>query len=82
MVEHSRLMGTSYLQFILLSVDDDSCDLLIKENQNGRQESWNSGHKDDPPGVLVADGVDKPWTAGLCGLKSDDDLSVFKSLQK
>lgn len=66
-----------YLKFVLLPVDDDSCDLLIKEDQNCWQESWYNRNNDDPPGILVADGVDEPRTARLSGLKSDDNVSVF-----
>lgn len=40
-----------YFEFVLLPVDDDSCDLLVHENEDGAEQSWDHGDHRRPPGV-------------------------------
>ena len=50
-VHHLQLKETNlgthsenYLQLVLLSVDDDGCNLLIHEDEDGAQQSWNGSY--------------------------------------
>lgn len=36
---------------MLLPVDDDGCNLLVHEDENGAQQSWKQRDDDRPPGV-------------------------------
>ena len=40
-----------YLQFVLLPVDNDSCDLLVHKNEDGAEQSWDEGDDCGPPRV-------------------------------
>lgn len=41
----------SYQQFVFFAVDDDSSYLLVHENEDGAEKSWNRGRQDCPPWV-------------------------------
>lgn len=36
---------------MLLPVNDDSCDLLVHENEDGAKQCWDEGDEDCPPWV-------------------------------
>ena len=40
-----------YLKLVLLPVDDDSSDLLVHEDEDGAEQSWDHGYDCCPPGV-------------------------------
>lgn len=64
-------MACNYLQSVLLPVDDDSCDLLVHENQDGRQQRGEDGGQCEPPRVFTAHGVDEPLTVTTRWLMSE-----------
>lgn len=39
------------LQFVLLPVDDDRCDLLVHEDENGTEQRGDEGDDGGPPGI-------------------------------
>lgn len=40
-----------YLEFVFLPVDDDSCNLLVHEDEDGTKQSWDYCNDCSPPGV-------------------------------
>ena len=43
-----------HLEFEFFSVDDDGCDLLVHEDEDGCQHSRNTGYDACPPGITCA----------------------------
>lgn len=41
----------SYLEFVLASIDDDSSNLLVHEDQDATEEGWNDSSKVRPPWI-------------------------------
>lgn len=50
-----------YLQLVFLPVNDNSSDLLVHEDEDGAQESWDEGYENGPPWVW-SQGADEPAT--------------------
>lgn len=59
-----------YLEFMLLPVYNNSCDLLVHENENGDQQSRDSSRKVHPPGVF-SKWRHKPTTVRTCWLEEE-----------
>lgn len=47
---HTKDFST-HLQFVLLPVDNDGCNLLVHEDEYGAEESRDEGDDGGPPGV-------------------------------
>lgn len=58
---------------MFLSVDDDSCDLLVHEYEDGTEESRDNGSYHSPPGV-GANGTDNPPSIIPCWLKEKNKI--------
>lgn len=58
----------TYFEFMFLPVYNHSCDLLVHENQNGDQQSWDGSCEVHPPGVS-SKGWDKPTPVWTCWLE-------------
>lgn len=64
---HAYPLCPTHLQLVLLAVKDDSCDLLVHENEDGDKDSGHHGHQADPPRI-GSKGEDDPaphWVRGL-----------------
>ena len=44
-----QLRDSPYLQLVVLPVDNESCDLLVHEEENSCQESGDDGRRHRPP---------------------------------
>ncbi len=64
-----------YLHLVVLSIHNDSCDLLIKENEDGGQEGGDDSYYNQPPG-LDAPEVHQPFTVWARRLKTIEALNV------
>ena len=49
-----------YLQFVFFPIHNDSCNLLIHEDQDKGQDGRNGCGRNCPPGVQFTVGADKP----------------------
>ena len=74
-----NLHRSIYLQLVLLPVDDDRCDLLVHEDEDGAEQSRNDGDQWRPPRV-VTDGVDQPPTTAPA--EKSADCSKIEMLKK
>ena len=72
-----------YHKLVFLPVDNDSCDLLIHENQNCSQQGGHNSYNRGPPGV-VAQRANQPApaTPGRCQLMGNTKLRSFHLDQK
>lgn len=61
-------LSPAHLQLVLLAVKNDSCDLLVHENEDGNEDGRHHRRQADPPGV-GSKGEDNPAPHGICGLQ-------------
>ena len=54
-----------------LSVDDDGCDLLIQEYEDGGEDGRDAGDRDQPPLGEEIKRIYKPSPVRTCGLQQD-----------
>ena len=60
-----------YLQLVVLPVDNESCDLLIHEEENCRQESGNDGRRYCPPLEPIT-----KWINDECSIWISEELAL------
>lgn len=65
-----------HLEFMFFPVYNHSCDLLVHENQNGDQQSWDSSCKVHPPGVS-SKWWNKPTTVWTCWLEEEKKQTIL-----
>lgn len=65
-----------YLEFMLLPVYNNSCDLLVHENENGDQQSRDGSRKVHPPGVF-SKWRHKPTAVRTCWLEEERKQSIW-----
>lgn len=63
-----------YLQFMFLSVYNNSCNLLIHKYQNSTQKSWNQSRQDCPPRIGTHR-CDEPSAVISGGLREQEQMS-------
>lgn len=63
------VLYSKYLEFMLFPVDDDSGDLLVHEDEDGTEQSWDQGDHRCPPWVW-SNGADEPTTIISGGLEN------------
>ena len=66
-------MKSVNLEFVFLPVDNDGCDLLVHEDEDGGEESRRDGSYGTPPRVS-AERRDDPGPVRICGLKLNIQL--------
>ena len=59
-IERKRKSIKSNLEFILLAVDDDSCNLLVHEDQNDGKQGGDDRCKDQPHRIFVRERINEP----------------------
>ena len=73
-------MHSTNQQFVLLPVDNNGCDLLVHEDEDGGEESRRDGSYGTPPRVSTK-WRDDPGPVRICGLKSNKhDLSFVRNV--
>ena len=72
----ASILCEPYLQLVFLSVHDDGGDLLVEEDENGRQQGGDDC-KRDQPNMCYLERIDQPASIVSCRLKACTTIRCY-----